>query len=228
VGLVEETLWNLRDLILSSRCVSCALPADLPGRDICRECRGQWHAPAFRALGTPAVYAVRPYDRTSQRVILAVKESGHHALEPVIAEAIAFAALPLIDRADHPVHLVPIPSRPSVIRQRGADVLWSITRQSAALLQAAGAPVTAMQILRHTRRVEDQSGLTAVQRIENLYGAMDLINGIDRRALGRGSIIVVDDLLTTGATIGEAVRALAQVGHVAGGACAASTALGLN
>jgi predicted amidophosphoribosyltransferase len=229
VGVTADFLWNLRDLVLSSRCAVCALPADQPGRDMCRECRQQWHGPAFQARVHPTVYAARPYDRISQRVILAVKERGHHALEPVIAEAIAFASLPLLeDCSREAVYLVPVPSRRSAIRKRGADVLWSIARQSASLLRAAGVSVEAQRILQHTRSVADQSGLNASQRIENLNGAMDLVSGIDRRALSRGSIIVVDDLLTTGASIGEAVRVLAQVGRVAGGACAASTTLGLN
>lgn len=167
---------------------------------------------------------MRPYDRMAQRVILAVKERGHHVLEPVLAEAIAFSCLPFVTNA--PLVIVPIPSRSRATRQRGADVLWNIARQVAGLLNEAGVRAQAIHMLTHARTVADQTGLSAVERGRNLHGAMRLIhakNGIPR-SLGR--FIVVDDLFTTGASVREAIRVLAEIGDVAGGACAASTALG--
>lgn len=232
-----STMSALRDLVLSSRCLMCGFPSQQLGSDICLTCRGDWHLPARRVpLPGVEVFAIRPYDRISQRVILEVKEHGRTAMEPLLAEAIALASLPLIASSTGPVTLVPVPSRPAACRRRGADVLWAIARRASVLLNEAGAPVNAARLLRHARSVVDQSGLDAMARAVNLHGAMevrpqrrhfarDIPFRIDRPMTQRGSIIVVDDLVTTGATIQEAVRALRHCAEVLGGACAASTAL---
>jgi predicted amidophosphoribosyltransferase len=218
----------LRDLALSSRCLICGDPAVELGGDACDRCRAAWHQPP-RAVpghgGDFPVYAIRPYDRVSQRVILDVKEHGRRTLEPLLAEALAIACLPLLTIASERVRLVPVPSRPSARRRRGVDVLWELTRRAAVLLAAIGAEVQPVRMLMHARAVVDQTGLSSRARRENLAEALILRPQMDRRLAIGGSIIVVDDLITTGATMNEAVRALRQQGSVIGGACAASTAL---
>lgn len=231
---VHQSLAALQDLIFSTRCLICADPGPI----VCAICREPWQRPARAIPRSPAgvpVHVVRLYDRAARELILAVKEDGLHAAEPVLAEAIAIACLPLLaPRPDTAMTLVPIPSRPAARRARGRDVLWAITRRSAALLAESGWSVTAERLLTHTRRVADQSDLSARERIRNVEGSMT----IRSRRSGIGSIapttggspaimevIVVDDLITTGATMREAVRVLRSSVTVVGGACAASTAL---
>jgi predicted amidophosphoribosyltransferase len=58
--------------------------------------------------------------------------------------------------------------------------------------------------LQVSRRVLDQSGLTKIQRSENMQGAFSVKNG----TYLRGDVILIDDVVTTGATLREAARAL--------------------
>jgi predicted amidophosphoribosyltransferase len=65
-----------------------------------------------------------------------------------------------------------------------------------------------VDLLIHARKIKDQSGLSAHERSENIYQAL-AINRNKMPALGVGTdVILVDDLLTTGATLLEARRAL--------------------
>jgi predicted amidophosphoribosyltransferase len=78
--------------------------------------------------------------------------------------------------------------------------------------------VGARRLLEPARTVADQSGLTTRERAENLAGAL--------RAVGRPGlpVVIVDDVMTTGATLVEAARALAAQGHqVVGAAVLAAT-----
>ncbi|KJY25776.1 phosphoribosyltransferase family protein, partial [Streptomyces katrae] len=65
--------------------------------------------------------------------------------------------------------------------------------------------------LRLRRQVADQAGLGARQRWENLAGALEVRPGGTRMAAG-ARIVVVDDVVTTGATLEEAARALRAAG----------------
>jgi predicted amidophosphoribosyltransferase len=67
----------------------------------------------------------------------------------------------------------------------------------------------------------DQSGLGREQRAENLHGIMRARGSIEGR-----NVLVVDDILTSGATLREAARALSTAGaHVVGGATLAAARL---
>ncbi|WP_460459483.1 ComF family protein, partial [Angustibacter peucedani] len=71
--------------------------------------------------------------------------------------------------------------------------------------------------LRHARVVAEQSGLDVVRRAQNLRGALEVAPGWRARLAGR-EVLVVDDVLTSGATLLEAARALEEGGAVVRGA----------
>jgi len=75
-----------------------------------------------------------------------------------------------------------------------------------------------VRALRHIRRVRDQSGLDAVARRRNLSGALAVRRRTVPELTGR-EVIVVDDIVTTGATTAEAARALEAAGARVIGAC---------
>ena len=74
-----------------------------------------------------------------------------------------------------------------------------------------------LQISRH---VEDQSGLSRSKRVTNMNGAFTL----KKDAIVRGNLILIDDVVTTGATLKEAARALNSQGFHAVGSVSAVTA----
>jgi predicted amidophosphoribosyltransferase len=111
--------------------------------------------------------------------------------------------------------LVPVPSRPAVVRARGHDPMLRVTRAAAGMLRAAGADVAVTRLLRQRDAVADQAGLSAGERAANLSGRM-AVRGSGLRALARDPVpvtaIVCDDVITTGSTAREAQRALEAVG----------------
>jgi len=123
--------------------------------------------------------------------------------------------------------LVPVPSRPSVVRTRGHDPMLRIVRAAAGVLRAAGADVSVSPLLRQRDAVADQAGLTSGERAVNLVDRMAARAG-RLRGLSRAGVavtaLVCDDVITTGATAREAQRALEEVGlPVAAICCVAAT-----
>ncbi|MEU7044501.1 ComF family protein [Streptomyces varsoviensis] len=117
--------------------------------------------------------------------------------------------------------LVPVPSARCAVAARGHDPSRRIAQAAARELRRAGWPAAVCAVLRQRRPVADQTGLGARQRLANLAGALEVAAG-GERALTAGPVLLVDDLMTTGASLVEAVRAVAAAGgRVAGAAVVA-------
>lgn len=108
-----------------------------------------------------------------------------------------------------PVLLVPVPSARRAVRARGHDPARRIALAAAGELRRAGIPARVVAVLRQRRRVADQSGLNSRQRQENLVGALTVVPG-GGRLLAEGLVVLVDDLMTTGASLTEAARAVRE------------------
>ncbi|MEU8894078.1 ComF family protein [Streptomyces sp. NPDC048442] len=104
--------------------------------------------------------------------------------------------------------LVPVPSARRSVGARGHDAARRIARAAAAELRRTGTPARVAPVLRQRRTVDDQAGLSARERLVNLSGALEVVAG-GRRLLAGGRVVLVDDLMTTGASLVEAARALA-------------------
>ncbi len=131
------------------------------------------------------------------------------------------------------VMLVPVPSSRGAVRARGHDPARRIALAAAGELRRAGTPARVVPVLRQGRVVADQTGLNSRQRLENLAGALVVAPGGGRLLLG-GRVVLVDDLMTTGASLTEAARAvraalagaavsggLVRAGHTVSGGAAA-------
>jgi predicted amidophosphoribosyltransferase len=116
-----------------------------------------------------------------------------------------------------PLLLVPVPSRPAAVRSRGHDPTLRLARRSARRACDGGVEVAVHPVVRVARRLADQAGLAAAERAENLRGAFTVTERFRSSLCGR-EVIVVDDVITTGASIAEAARALREAGAVVTGA----------
>jgi predicted amidophosphoribosyltransferase len=209
------------DLLLPVACAGCGVP----GRWLCPCCAallagpGRPVQPTPAPAGLPPVRAVTDYDGPVRRLLVVHKERGVLRLAGPLGAAVAASvrALPAASGDRVPV-LVPVPSSPSAVRLRGHD---PTARIAAAAARRLGGGVRDVRCLRQARRVADQAGLGAVERAANLAGAMTVP---PRRVVPGTPVVVVDDVLTTGATLAEATRALQAAGClVLGAAVVAAT-----
>ncbi|MEW1641350.1 phosphoribosyltransferase family protein [Streptomyces sp. NPDC091219] len=111
--------------------------------------------------------------------------------------------------AQAPLLLVPVPSARATVRARGHDPARRIALAAAGELRRTGTPARVAAVLRQGRWVADQAGLNSRQRLENLAGALEVVPG-GGRLLAGGPVVLVDDLMTTGATLREAARAVRE------------------
>jgi predicted amidophosphoribosyltransferase len=106
------------------------------------------------------------------------------------------------------VLLVPVPSSRRAVRARGHDPARRIALAAAGELRRTGTPARVLGVLRQRRAVADQSGLNSRQRLDNLAGALEVVAGGARLLADGGRVVLVDDLMTTGASLTEAARAV--------------------
>jgi predicted amidophosphoribosyltransferase len=157
----------------------------------------------------PAPYAVAAYEGTVRAMLLAYKDRDAVALTTTLAIALrrsleaATAGVAGVARAAPLV--VAVPSTRSASRRRGYDPLLRLAR-------AAGCrPLR--EVLVHVRDVRDSAALSASDRAQNLAGALAVPPAVGRRLRGR-TVVLIDDVVTTGATLSECARALRAVGAI--------------
>ena len=154
------------------------------------------------------------YTPTASKIILAGKENGLQGADDLLIAAIVHVlSKARLDRGYFT--LVPVPSSKRSQRRRGRSFIVDLTK---AISKHTGIAVN--DCLQVSRRVSDQSGLTRIQRSSNMHGAFSVKAG----AILRGDAIVIDDVVTTGATLREAARALNSQGFHAFGSVSAVTA----
>ncbi|WP_166356223.1 ComF family protein [Phytoactinopolyspora limicola] len=213
--------WNAliaaaSDLAFGRTCAGCGTA---PGATLCDICRADLLGPASPPREVPGttglrVVAAAAYAGAAGTIVVQHKERGRLGLSRPLGEALAVAVTALAAGDSCPNHkhqavvMVPVPSRPSSTRARGHDPVLRMTRRAASVLRRSGAEATVVTGLRHVRGVADQAGLGRVRRETNLHGAM-AVRGLARRLLAGHCVVLVDDVMTTGATLREAARALA-------------------
>lgn len=159
------------------------------------------------------VHAAAAYENAVRAVLLAHKERGALPLSRVLGRALAGAVRAGTGRmgSPGPLLLVPVPSSRRAVAARGHDPARRIALAAAGELRRGGMPARVGTVLRQRRPVADQSGLGARQRQANLAGALEVVAG-GERLLAAERVVLVDDLLTTGATLTEAARAVDAAG----------------
>ena len=99
--------------------------------------------------------------------------------------------------------LIPIPSSRQKVKDRGFDTVSNLCRSLARENRSINLDLSNLFL---RRQVLDQVGLSAAQRYANLEGAFGI-----RRPM-HGTVVVVDDVVTTGATLNSAAKALKYAG----------------
>jgi len=162
------------------------------------------------------VWSGLEYDGVARSVILALKQGQRadmaRALAPALAAAVRGAAEV---GAGVPVEVVPIPGTRASYRRRGYEpvrMLMSRAGLRASRVFAAARPHVAQKVL------------AVHQRDRNLRGAFRVRTSVLGKAMAGRRILLIDDVVTTGATLREAARELREAGaEVVGAAVVAST-----
>lgn len=207
---------DFSDLVLPAECGGCGRPRTA----LCPECRAALNGavpsrvrPVPEPLGLPVVHAATRYEDEVRAVLLAHKERGALALAGPLGTALAGAVRAGLDGAPRGrtgVLLVPVPSARRAVRARGHDPARRIALAAAGELRGSGTPARVLAVLRQRRAVADQAGLNSRQRLDNLAGALSVAPGGGRLLAGAGAVVLVDDLMTTGASLAEAARAVRE------------------
>jgi predicted amidophosphoribosyltransferase len=206
----------LVDLVLPATCAGCGAP----GLAACAAClspltaaaRLRWPRPV--PPGLPPPYVVASYAGPTRKLLVAFKADGVVGLRAPLGAALAVAVQHALDRHlpdGAPVWLVPAPSSRSSRQRRGDDVVARLSRLAAATCRRRGWQVRVLPALRHGRVVRDSAGLTATERASNLAEALD-VHASTVDLLRRYPVVLTGDLVTTGATLAEAARAIRAVG----------------
>lgn len=225
------------DLLLGTRCVGC----DRAGRMWCAACAAGV-GPPRRADPDPTppglapVWAAGAYAGGLRSLVLTCKERGARRLAVPWGALLAGAALGALDahgglgasgrdRTAGTVVLVPVPSRPGTTRGRGHEPVRAAATRAARLLDGAGRPALVAPLLRVRPGLLDQAGLDAAERAANLAHAhhcpADRVRQLARRTAGGPvTVLLCDDVVTSGATAREAQRALESVGLAVRAVCA--------
>ncbi len=175
-------------------CAGCALPLSRPGVALCGTCQRGASA-QDRALAV--FHYAPPVDHLIQGLKFRARLVYGRLLGELLAEAVLEAALEPPDR------LVPVPLHPQRLRERGYNQSLVLARYAGRRL---GVPVCAREV-RRVRHTPPQTGLPARQRRVNLRGAFALTGALEGQC-----IAIVDDVMTTGATVSELARALRRAG----------------
>jgi predicted amidophosphoribosyltransferase len=199
----------LADLVQPVCCVAC-------GSSSGPMCPGCLPPPA--TVRSQDAWAAAPYDGAIRTALLAYKERGRRDLAGLLGVLLARAVTAALTAGPAPpgrVVLVPVPSARSVAAARGGDHVLRLARRAAPRcgVRVAGRALTL------TRAVHDSAGLSPDQRTRNVAGALAA-----RAARPGLAAVIVDDIVTTGATVREAHRALVAAGWpVLGAAVVAAT-----
>src|SRR5580693_909447 len=211
------------DIALPTLCVSCREPVD--GEGVCAAC---WSKLSFIAppycprLGIPFVYDPGPdllsmeaianppayararaavrYDDVARTLVHALKYQDRTDLAPAMGRWMARAGRELLDGADV---LVPVPLH----WRRAWSRRYNQSGALARIIERQTGVTVAPEALRRIRPTQQQIGLSRSQRATNVQGAFKVATDRQHRIEGR-RVVLVDDVLTSGATVDACARAL--------------------
>ena len=207
--VVTDSLWQ-------ANCPLCQRPAD---RILCKDCDRQitaYQAPEFLQKDHPIapkipLYSWGIYDGTLKRGIAACKYENHPEIMELIAEKIAekWKRSPDVQELTQKCKklvVIPIPLHDSKLKSRGFNQAEILARRFCDLTAIQCAP----HLLQRVKDTKAQMQTKSIQeREQNLSKAFKVPSAQVSQQINSHSIILFDDIYTTGATIREAIATLA-------------------
>jgi predicted amidophosphoribosyltransferase len=205
---IHDALLDASAVLLPVRCAGCSAP----DRAICSTCaRSICVRDRRRTVADVTVCSSLDYDGVARAVLLAFKDAGRVDAAPALARALR-AALVATGATDRVVPVL-VPSTRAAWRRRGYHPTGLVLARTRLLRPPL------WRALRLARQTSDQAGLSSRARERNREGSIVA----SPRLAGRRCVLV-DDIVTTGATLAEAARAIrATGGTVVGAATIAQT-----
>ena len=206
---------DFKYLLFPTRCFGCR---EL-GYSICSQCRKLWNPHVYQSrVFNLAVYSAIAYSPVARSILLSAKEQNIKSADQLVHSALRASLQELFQKYSS-CALVPIPSGLSSNRRRGRDFISEM-----AISVAKDFGVAVLPLLEHRRIIRDQSKLDISSRRENLAMALSIKPEFRGNYSGE-NVVILDDLVTTGATINEANRALTKGGFKVQAAATACVAL---
>lgn len=201
--VIRSALLDALAVVLPVECAGCGAP----DRSVCARCAGVLE-PAVVPRSTPhgiRCFTALRYEGEVRSIVLAFKEENRTDLARPLSRALAPALLAALAAAGS-AELLAVPSSPAAFRRRGYDPVRALLA-AASYRSRPGLAVVLGTV---------QKTLGIAGRAANRAGSMAALRRLDGRRF-----VLVDDVITTGATLDEAARAVTH----AGGEVAASAAL---
>lgn len=238
-GRLRQIGRGVVDAVLPPRCLACGETVDEPDA-LCGRCWGgitffgpPWCAgcglPFPHPMGEDAVCAdcargrrswdraraVLRYDKNSRRLILGLKHADHTHLAGAFGRWMHRAGGEVLAGADL---VVPVPLHWTRLAQRR----YNQAALLAHAIRSAGGPPVAPDWLLRRRRTPSQGHLGPTARQRNVRGAFAMRPGRD---IAGKRVVVIDDVMTTGATVDECARVLKRAGAASVGVLTLARAL---
>ncbi|ORW07484.1 ComF family protein [Mycobacterium kyorinense] len=197
------------DLVLPLECGGCGAPSTR----WCDSCGDELapppdapHVVTPRVDPQVPVFALGRYAGARRNAIVAMKDRGRTDLIKPLSHALALGIHRLFTWGllDVPLTIVPAPTRRAAARKRGGD---PVARMATAAVKNHP-DITVFSALKMKALARDSAGLGTAERERNIAGRVVLT----QRAPIRHEVLLVDDIVTTGATACESVRILRAAG----------------
>lgn len=200
--MTNSILKSVFNLFFKPECPLCARPTD---QEFCQYCQQQLlecqfpHPGLFP--GQVPIFVWGHYGGVLKRAIAALKYDGNPQIAKMLGYCLAEGWLNTVNRVPQNLVVVPIPLHPDKLKKRGFNQAELLGR---GFCEITGLPMKPHGLQR-VKNTEALHGLSRQQRYQNLQGALR----VGKNQLPpRSSVLIIDDIYTTGATINAAIQAL--------------------